>query len=93
MTTTPALSRHAVRRLGSGVIHYAMIPVGLPERAKVFGRDCYMVPDHVVTLCGAVLRGDIVVMRDFKKTCRACEHIRRTDRASTYPSATTDVDE
>jgi len=52
--------RVVVRRWASDALHYADDPVTF--ESEVFGRRCEAVLDPVVTLCGATLKGNVLVM-------------------------------
>lgn len=74
-----------VRRWGSDVIHLVDNPPTYP--AQAFGQPCTAVLMPVVAMCGAVLRGKGVVMKDsepagdeftlFRTHCRHCAHVRK----------------
>lgn len=62
MTIRDELEPRPVRRLGSGVVHFAAYGDELRQPATHFGAPFMHVGAPLVALCGVVLRGDITEM-------------------------------
>jgi len=58
------MRRVVVRRLGVGTMHEAIVPEAIVRPVVLWGTPCTVVEPPVVAVCGAELRGTIVVMAD-----------------------------
>ena len=68
--------RVKVQRLTSGTTHHADLPDALIHADTLFGRECRTVTPPVAALCGAVLAGTVVVMREHVTVgCRTCARL------------------
>lgn len=74
---------YPLRRLGSGVTHYADELQLSTYDDTHFGAAATFVEAPVTTLCGTVLRasraGGIVWMRGSQNVCRYCEHLSNVE--------------
>lgn len=70
--------RIEVRRLGSGRTHIADVPMTSVVPGTVAGTPCEAVIGPVEAICGAFLRGYLIVMKPVTKMhegdCRPCRH-------------------
>lgn len=75
-----------LRRLGSDTVHAVEIGLDAVRPVTVFGRPCNAVTGPVISKCGAMLRGDLIVMRVYSTLCPRCRRLTSlTELADLHP--------